>query len=117
MDYTEQQYDKALLIVNAYETELETLLTSRAEKFRIDLLNYFKENLVDGCYKVKEVNIRKEKRNEHLTSRASWVFVIYTLLEEDDLEENYGGKDDVYISNLAAEHGIVARMYFGYYPK
>lgn len=54
---TEEQYNKAKIIVADYENEQKRILVIKVKELEKDLKEYFKNNLLDGHYKVESFEL------------------------------------------------------------
>lgn len=95
---TIEQYNEALKIVNAYESEEKRIYGIKTEAFREDLKEYFLNN---PYYKITEFNLRE--RN--------------IIPVKPYLEEMYNGEMNKDIQALCEKHNVKFSMVYWCYHK
>lgn len=98
---TKEEYEKAKNITTAYEREQGRLHKLKVEAFRRDLEEYFKDNPLDGKFKVEEF-------------RLDWDDIIPI---KPPLEECYEGRNDLDIKKIAEKHKVNISMAYWVYHK
>ena len=102
---TKEEYENALLIVKAYETERKRLTMLKVEEFKIELLSYFK-SLKNG---IKEISIHNWNN--------IFLIMAYDKKGNEYYDEDYGGEYDDYIETLAKKYDIEVSMDSDQYGK
>lgn len=101
---TIEEYKKAKEITFSYEKEQIRLFNLKVEAFKIDLTDYFKNNLIDGVIQLKEFELKGDSCGEIIPI-------------EPDLMEEYEGGNNEDIKQLCEKHGVNFRFAFWCYPK
>lgn len=91
---TIQEYEAAKQVVLAYEAEQYRLFLLRVEAFLKDLTDYFKNNLIDGNFELKEFVLKENS-------------IIPTM---PPIVEGYCGGNDQDIKKLCEKHGVEFEM-------
>jgi len=95
---TIEQYQAAKQVILAYESEQNRLFSLRVEAFRKDLADYFKNNLIDGDFELKEFTL-------------DWTFHSnYIIPKNPTMDEDYCGGNDEDIKALCEKHGVKFKM-------
>ncbi len=103
---TTEEYLKAKEIVTTYETEKEYLYNLKIESFRIELQNYFDNNLIDGFFYLKKFSLQKNFLGNG---------VIIPL--EPSMEENYNGGNDIDITEICKKYDVDFKIVYWCYHK
>lgn len=98
---TFEEYQKAREIVAAYEDEKEREYKTRVEAFKADLTEYFKNNLIDGVFELKEF---------HLSGTD-------IIPDNPCMEENYNGGNNEDIAKLCVKHQVKFSIIYWCYHK
>lgn len=103
---TKEDYQKAKEIVNIYEAEEKRLYNLKVEAFRIDLQQYFDNNLIDGIFRLKEFQLK--------TNFSGYGEIIPI---DPCMEENYEGGNNEDIEKLCLKHGVNFSIVYWCYHK
>ena len=98
---TIEEYKKAKEIVTAYECMQERIHNLNVDAFRKDLIEYFKNNLIDGTYKLEKFVLRGND----------------IIPEIPSLEENYAGGNNADIRKLCKKHNVDFKIVYWCYHK
>lgn len=103
---TLEEYTKAKEITIAYENEQKRLYNLKVEAFKVDLQEYFNNNLIDGIFRLKEFELRKGD------------FGNGEIIPIDPcMEENYDGGNNEDIKKLCEKHGVDFSIVYWCYHK
>ena len=103
---TLEEYTKAKKITIAYENEQKRLYNLKVEAFKVDLQEYFNNNLIDGIFNLKEFELRKDD------------FGNGEIIPIDPcMEENYDGGNNDDIKKLCEKHGVDFSIVYWCYHK
>lgn len=103
---TIEEYQKAKEITTAYENEEKRLYKIREDSFKADLQKYFDNNLIDGRFRLKTFELRKD---------SFWGGEIVPI--EPCMEENYEGGNNEDIKNLCEKHQVEFNIVYWCYHK
>jgi hypothetical protein len=103
---TAEEYQKAKEITIVYETEQKRLFDIRVENFRIDLEEYFNNNLIDGDFKLTEFQLR--------SCNYGYGEIIPM---SHSMDEYYEGGNDADIKKLCEKHDVKFKFPYWCYPK
>lgn len=98
---TQEEYNTAKALTDSYERELRNQYDKRVLAFRTDLEAYFKENLIDGVFKLYEFELN---RNEIIPTNPY-------------MEEHYEGGNDADIEALCKKHDVKFSIVYWCYHK
>jgi len=102
---TLEEYKKARIITDAFESEERRLSFENCDNFRKELSEYFDNNLVGGR-SIKNFSINHTFKN---------YFDIIPI--DPNFDENYDGENDEDITKLSKKHNIHASFIYWMYPK
>ena len=105
-DITDDEYAKAKEIIIAYENEQTRIYNLKVDAFRVDLQEYFNNNLIDGIFRLKEFELRKG-------SFGNGEIIPITPC----MEENYEGGNNDDIKKLCEKHGVNFSIVYWCYHK
>lgn len=101
MEITKKEYKAAKEITDAYESEQKRLNQIKIDAFESELKDYFKNNLIDGFFELKEFKL--EGHN--------------IIPENPYMEENYDGGNDKDIETLCKKHDVKFSIIYWCYHK
>jgi len=96
-----EEYKAAKKIVDAYQLEQKRLYELRIEAFRIELTEYFANNLIDGFFKLEE--FRLEDNN--------------IIPVKPCMEERYNGGNNNDIISICEKHDVDFSIIYWCYHK
>lgn len=102
---TFEEYEIAKAIVNSYELEQRRLINLKIENFRLELTEYFKSNLIDGRFELKEFSLEGDWNCGRI------------IPKNPCMEENYEGGNNEDIKKICEKHGVMFSIIYWCYHK
>ncbi len=103
---TLEEYQKAKEITTVYENEQKRLYDLKVEAFKVDLQEYFDNNLIDGVFRLNEFKLKAGHNG------------FGEIIPIDPcMEENYEGGNNDDIQKLCEKHGVEFSIVYWCYHK
>lgn len=101
-----EEYQKALLVVGSYEEEQKRIRDENLKLLKVELSEYFANNLIDGRIRLVEFKMSRRYFND------------YDIIPvKPTLDENYEGGNDDDIKKIGEKYGIECGIVYWCYHK